>query len=66
MSIRMIAKDLYRAKQAVEKLEAELRAAPAHRQAELKDRLRKMRAAYQHMLNILEGAKTQPEYRRPR
>ena len=66
MSIQLIAKDLYRCKQAVERLESDLQAAPAHLRADLEDRLRKTRAEYRNMRNILEGAKTQPEYRRPR
>ena len=66
MSIRMIAKDLYRLRQEVERLEKELREAPSEKRAELEDRLRKVRAERDRMRGILEGSKDPPPYRLPR
>jgi hypothetical protein len=66
MSIRLIAKDLYRLQQEVAALEQELKNAKSEDREPLKDRLRKAKAERNRMLNILEGAKDPPSYRRPR
>ena len=57
MSIRLIAKELYRLQQAVEKLEKELACTPAGRSDELRDRLRKLRAERNRMRRALDGSK---------
>ena len=66
MSIRLIARDLYRLQQEVEELEKALAAAPAETQAALRDQLRKTRAERDRMQRILEGTKAPPPYRQPR
>jgi cell division protein FtsL len=65
MSIRLIAKDLYRLKQEVEKLEAKLKNSQPENQAELKEHLRKQRAELAKMQRMLDGAKEPPSYRKP-
>ena len=57
MSIRLIAKDLYRLLQEVEKLEKDLRAASFEDREALQDRLRKVKAEYVRMRGALEGRK---------
>jgi hypothetical protein len=66
MSIQWIARDLYRMKREVERLEEEERSAPKSRRNAVADRLRQARAEYQRLRRVLEGAKTPPEQRRPR
>jgi hypothetical protein len=63
MSIRLIAKDLYRLHQKVEKLENELAAASAGRQEELAAKLRKARAERDRLRAILDGQKDSPARR---
>ena len=58
MSIRLIAKELYRLFQMVEKLEARIRNAPLEKRPALQDRLRKTRAERDRMKNALEGSKS--------
>ncbi len=61
MSIRLIARDLYRLHQEVERLEKELKEAPpAARRGELEDQLRKKRAERERMRKVLEGCKDVP------
>lgn len=57
MSIRMIAQELYRLLQEVEKIEKQLKNAPPKKQEEIKDRLRKKKAEYHRMRAALEGKK---------
>jgi hypothetical protein len=57
MAIRMIAKELYLLVQEVEKIEKQIKNAPAEKHAELKDQLRKAKAERNRMRNILEGKK---------
>lgn len=57
MSIRLIARDLYRLQKAVERLEAELAAAPPDGKEEIRDRLRRERAERDHVRNALDGQK---------
>ncbi len=63
MSIRAIAQELYRLQREVEKLEKELAAAPYREQDGIKDRLRKAKAEWQVMRNILNGEKTPSPFR---
>lgn len=66
MSIHLIARDLYRLEREVSDLEQALAAcAPSERDG-VEDRLRKVRAQRNRMRDILEGAKEDPPYRRPR
>ena len=57
MSIQLIARALYSLLQEVEKLEQDVSAATGQRKAALTDQLRKLRAEYRHMRNILDGQK---------
>ena len=57
MAIRMIAKELYLLVKKVEKIEKQLKNAPAEKHEELKDQLRKAKAGRNQMRNILEGKK---------
>ena len=57
MSIRLIAKELYRLQQEVEKLEKEVARAPAGQLDSLNDQLRKIRAEHNRMRRALDGAK---------
>ncbi len=61
----MIAKDLYRIRKEEEALEEKLENTPYEKQAEIKDLLRKQTAELTRMQRMLDGAKEQPEYRRP-
>ena len=62
MSIQMIAKELYRLQQAVEKIERQLGNAPVEKEAKLKDQLRKIKAQRDRMRNVLEGLKESPTH----
>ena len=55
MSIRLIAKDLYRLQQEVEKLEKQIKSTDAEKRKVLKDRLRKLTAERNRMRKILNG-----------
>jgi len=61
----MIAKELYRLRQAVEKIEDQLKSASPEKQDELKDLLRKQRAELEKMQKMLNGAKDPAPYRKP-
>ncbi len=65
MSIKMIAKDLYRAQKEVEALEKELATCPPENREELEQKLARARAEYQRLREALEGAKTPPKYKKP-
>jgi len=65
MSIRMIAKDLYRLQREVEELENRLKTSPHDQGEDLKERLRKAKAERDRMRKILDGNKEPPAYRRP-
>lgn len=65
MSIRLIAQELYRLQQEVEKLEDQVRSAPHEKQEALKDRLRKVKAERDRMRGALDGAKEPPVSRQP-
>ncbi|MGB5990757.1 MAG: hypothetical protein WBG61_00405, partial [Desulfobacterales bacterium] len=57
MPIRMIAQELYRLIQEVERLEKNLKSVPFEKQAKIKDQLRKTKAERDRMHAILEGKK---------
>ena len=57
MSIRLIARELYRLQQEVEQLEKELPRAPSERYEGLHDQLRKKRAERNRMRRVLDGSK---------
>ena len=57
MPIRMIAQELYRLLQNVEKVEKQLKNAPIEKHEEIKDQLRKLKAERNRMRAILEGKK---------
>jgi uncharacterized protein (UPF0335 family) len=57
MPIRMIAQELYRLLQEVERLEKELNNVPFEKQADIKDQLRKAKAERDRLRAILEGKK---------
>ncbi len=61
MSIRMIARDLYRLHQEVERLEQAIESAPPERRGGLVDQLRKVRAERDRMRRVLEGCKDAPK-----
>lgn len=60
MSIRMLAKELYRLQQAVEKLEKELASAAAGQQETIEAKLREARAEWNRLRAILDGQKDSP------
>jgi uncharacterized protein (UPF0335 family) len=63
MPIRMIAQELYRLLQEVERLERELKKVPFEKQATIKDLLRKAKAERDRLRAILEGKKDhRPKY----
>ncbi len=66
MSIRIIAKDLYRLQKEAERLEQELSSCPSDKREELEKRLAEVRVERDKLRNALEGAKEQPPYRKPR
>jgi hypothetical protein len=57
MSIRLIAKDLYRLLREAEELEKQIQNAPLEKQDKLKDELRKLKAERDRMRKILDGSK---------
>jgi hypothetical protein len=66
MSIRLIAKDLYRLQRELDKLEKELENALGSDRDIWQDRLRKARAERDRIRKILEGTKEPPSTKRPR
>ena len=66
MSIQMLARDLYRLHQEVEKLEDQLENTPLMERDEIREKLRKLRAERDKMRRMLDGAKDPPPYRQPR
>jgi len=66
MSVRMIARDLYRLQKEVDRLESQVKACPPAKREELEDDLRKVKAERERVKRILEGAKEEPPYRKPR
>lgn len=66
MSVRMIARDLYRLQQEVDRLESQLKACPAAKREEVEDELRKAKAERDRVKRMLEGTKEDPPYRKPK
>ncbi|MFP3928000.1 MAG: hypothetical protein ACLFUP_03780 [Desulfobacteraceae bacterium] len=66
MSIRMIARELYRLERELSELESRLEKAQGPEKDALMDQLRMKRAERQRIKDTLEGAKEQPPYRLPR
>jgi hypothetical protein len=66
VSIKLIARDLYRLERETADLERRLSACGGSEREALEDRLRRTRAERNRMRKILEGAKDDPPYRRPR
>jgi len=66
MSVRLIALELYRLEREVNAVEKEMASARDENRDELKDRLRKIKAERNRVRKVLEGAKAEPKYRRPR
>ncbi|HEX9911346.1 MAG TPA: hypothetical protein VGA86_10700 [Desulfatiglandales bacterium] len=62
----MIARDLYRLQQEVDRLESQLKACPPAKHEDLEDQLRKARAERDQVKRLLEGSKEEPPYRKPR
>ncbi len=60
MSIRLLAKDLYRLQQEIDKLEKELEEAPRDRREHLQEQLRAVRAERNHLRRVLDGQKDSP------
>ncbi|UCF90386.1 MAG: hypothetical protein JSW39_19095 [Desulfobacterales bacterium] len=65
MSIRLIARDLYRLHRQVGQLENKIAHAPPERIEELKDQLRKVKAERERLRNALEGRKESSRRSRP-
>lgn len=55
MSIKLLARDLYRLQKMVESLEQKLAAAPMEQQAEILESLRKVRAEKEAVRRALDG-----------
>ncbi len=66
MSIKFIARELYRLGRETEDLERRLLEIPNSEREDLEERLRKVKAERNRMRKILEGAKEDPPCRRPR
>ena len=60
MSIRLLAQELYRVQQEVERLEQALREAPLDRRVDLEDKLRRARAERERLRRIMDGQKDAP------
>jgi len=57
MSIRLIAKDLYRLIGEIDQLEKKIRNAPVNARPELMDQMRKLKAQRDELRRMLEGSK---------
>ena len=57
MSIRLIAKDMYRVMHAIEVLEKRIAQAPVNERSKLEAELRKLRGEYAELRGALDGAK---------
>jgi hypothetical protein len=64
MSIRLLAKDLYRLHQEVERLETELASAPLGKQEAIQIKLRQTRAERDRLRATLDGRKDSPRQSR--
>jgi hypothetical protein len=66
MSIRFIARDLYRLQQEVERLGELLKTASSRDKDDIESRLLQLRAERDHVRGILEAKKEPPPYRQPK
>ena len=66
MSIRFIARDLYRLQQEVERLDKLLKTASSKDKDDIENRLILLRAERNHVRGILEAKKELPPYRQPK
>jgi hypothetical protein len=66
VSIRFIARDLYRLQQDVEKLEESLKTSSTKDIDGIENRLLKLRAERDHLRAVLEAKKERPPYRQPK
>jgi hypothetical protein len=66
MSIRDIARELYRLELEVEQLLDRLKTPPGEKRAELEDQLRRARAERDQVRRMLESKKEPPPYRKPK
>lgn len=65
MSIKNVARDLYRLQKEVERLEKELENCPPDKRQHLEEELIEARQERDKIKELLEGAKQTPTYRRP-
>lgn len=65
MSIRNLARELYRLQKEVEGLERDLGSGPPERRGVIEEKLRRTRAERDRIHRILEEKKGKPPYRRP-
>jgi chorismate mutase len=66
VSIRFIARDLYRLQQDVEKLEESLKTSSTKDIDGIENRLLQLRAERNHLRAVLEAKKERPPYRQPK
>jgi hypothetical protein len=66
MALRLIARDLYRLQQEVERLEKEIESAAPEQKDQWRERLRRVRAERDRLRGMLEANKEPPPYRKPR
>jgi len=66
MSIRIVAKELYRLEQEVQGFEDRLKTAAPKDKDELENHLLRLRAERNHLRGILEAKKEPPPHRRPK
>jgi hypothetical protein len=66
MSVRMIARDLYRLQKEVDRLEGQLKVCHPEKREELEDQFRKAKAERDRVKRMLEGSKGEPPYRKAR
>ena len=66
MSIRFIARDLYRLQRDVEKLEESLKTSSTKDIDGIENRLLQLRAERDHLRAVLEAKKERPPYRQPK
>jgi hypothetical protein len=66
MSIRIVAKELYRLEQEVQGFEDRLKTATPKDRDELENHLLRLRAERNHLRGILEAKKEPPPHRRPK
>ncbi len=57
MSIRLIARDLYRVRREIEALEKRMADTPRSERSALEDSLRRLKAEHAHLRQALDGAK---------